>query len=97
MTMKRLSQRILSCFDSQKRVFKKITGSKNNRINLVYIGKIYNSVFHRFRQGKIACGGSILSSRHFLLLPQLPQKVKMALKVAKNDLKIKSHYSNLNL
>jgi hypothetical protein len=45
-------------------------------------------VFHRFRQAKFAYGGSILSSSQFLLLPQLPQKMELALKVVKVDSKI---------
>jgi hypothetical protein len=47
----------------------------------------YNA-FYRFRQAKFANGGLILSSSQFLLLPQLPQKKKLALKVVKIDLKI---------
>jgi hypothetical protein len=39
------------------------------------------SVFHRFRQAKFAYGGSILSSRQFLPLPWLPQKMELASKV----------------
>jgi hypothetical protein len=41
------------------------------------------SVFHRFRQVKFANGGSILSSRLFLLLPQPPLKMMLVIKVAK--------------
>jgi hypothetical protein len=44
-------------------------------------------VFHRFRQAKFDNGGSILSSSQFLLLPQLPQKMKLASKVVKIDSK----------
>jgi hypothetical protein len=39
-------------------------------------------------QAKFAYAGSILSSRHFLLLPQPPQKILLALKVVKIDSKI---------
>jgi hypothetical protein len=46
------------------------------------------SVFHRFRQAKFANDGSILSSRQFLLLPQLPQKMELASKVVEIDSKI---------
>jgi hypothetical protein len=45
-------------------------------------------VFHRFRQAKFAYEGSILGSSQFLLLPQLPQKMELASKVVKVDLKI---------
>ncbi len=46
------------------------------------------SVFQGFSKAKFANGGSILSSSQFLILPQLPQKVKLALKVVKVDSKI---------
>jgi hypothetical protein len=36
-------------------------------------------------QAKFDNGGSILSSSQFLLLPQLPQKMKLASKVVKID------------
>jgi hypothetical protein len=45
-------------------------------------------VFQGFRQAKSANGGSILSSSHFLVLPQLPQKMELASKVVKVDSKI---------
>jgi hypothetical protein len=35
-------------------------------------------VFHQFRQAKFAYGGLILSLSQFLLLPQLPQKMELA-------------------
>jgi hypothetical protein len=37
---------------------------------------------------KSANGGSILSSSQFSILPQLPQKIKLASKVVKDDSKI---------
>jgi len=43
---------------------------------------------HQFGQAKFACGGKVLGSSRFLLLPQLPQKTKLASKVVKIDLKI---------
>jgi hypothetical protein len=46
------------------------------------------SVFQGFRKAKSANGGSILSSGQFLILPQLPQKIKLASKVVKVDSKI---------
>jgi hypothetical protein len=46
------------------------------------------SVFQGFSKAKSANGGSILSSSHFLILPQLPQKIKLASKVVKVDSKI---------
>jgi hypothetical protein len=45
-------------------------------------------VFQGFREAKSANGGSILSSSQFLILPQLPQKMRLASKVAKVDSKI---------
>ncbi len=51
------------------------------------------SVFQGFSKAKTANGGSILSSSQFLILPQLPQKIKLASKVVKVDSKIiRSHY-----
>ncbi len=46
------------------------------------------SVFQGFSKAKSANGGSILSSSKFLILPQLPQKIKLASKVVKVDSKI---------
>jgi hypothetical protein len=46
------------------------------------------SVFQGFRQAKSANGGSILSMSPFLILPQLPQRMKFASKVVKVDLTI---------
>jgi hypothetical protein len=42
-------------------------------------------VFHQFRQAKFDSGDLILSSRQFLQLPQLLQKMKPASKVVKID------------
>jgi hypothetical protein len=58
----------------------------NNNVELVVV--IFNksqlySVFHQYRQAKFDNGGLILSSSQFLLLPQLPQKMKLASKVVK--------------
>ena len=39
--------------------------------------------FHRFGQAKFAYGGQVLGSSQFLLLPKLPKKTKLALKVVK--------------
>jgi hypothetical protein len=46
------------------------------------------SVFQGFSKAKSANGGSILSASQFLILPQLPQKIKLASKVVKVDSKI---------
>jgi hypothetical protein len=46
------------------------------------------SVFQEFSKAKSANGGLILSSSQFLILPQLPQKIKLASKVVKVDSKI---------
>ena len=48
----------------------------------------FYSVFQGFSKAKSANGGSILSSSQFLLLPQLPKKMELALKVVKVDSKI---------
>ncbi len=45
-------------------------------------------VFHQFRPAKFVNGVLILSPSQFSLLPQLPQKTKLASKVVKNDSKI---------
>jgi hypothetical protein len=46
------------------------------------------SVFQGFSKAKSANGGLILSLSQFLILPQLPQKIKLASKVVKIDSKI---------
>jgi hypothetical protein len=46
------------------------------------------SVFQGFSKAKSSNGGSILSLSQFLILPQLPQKIKLASKVVKDDSKI---------
>ncbi len=46
------------------------------------------SVFHGFSLAKFAYCGSILSSSQFLILPQLPQKMKLTSKVVKINQKI---------
>jgi hypothetical protein len=68
-------------------------GSNNfglvHRITLTfctYTSLLY-SVFQEFSKAKSANGGSILSSSQFLILPQLPQKIKLASKVVKVDSK----------
>jgi len=45
-------------------------------------------VFHGFGQAKFPDGGSILGSSQFTLLPQLPLKMMLGLKVVKIDSKI---------
>ncbi len=45
-------------------------------------------VFHWFRQAEFVSGGWILSSSQFLLLPQLPKKMKFAIQEVKIDSKI---------
>jgi hypothetical protein len=45
----------------------------------------FYSVFQGFSKAKFAYGGSILSSSQFLILPQLPQKMKLKSKVVKID------------
>jgi hypothetical protein len=48
----------------------------------------FYSVFQGFSKAKFAYNGSILSSRQFLILPQLPQKMKLKSKVVIIDPKI---------
>jgi hypothetical protein len=48
----------------------------------------FYSVFQGFSKAKSANGGSILSSSQFLILPQLPQKIKLSSKEVKVDSKI---------
>ncbi len=48
----------------------------------------FYSVFHQFMQAKFDYGGSILSLSQFLLLPQLPKKMKLTSKVVIVDSKI---------
>ncbi len=52
------------------------------------IGARSYSVFQGFSKAKSANGGSILNSSQFLILPQLPRKIKLASKVVKIDSKI---------
>jgi hypothetical protein len=54
----------------------------------VFFSLFIYSVFQGFRQAKSANGGLILSSSLFLIMPQLPQKKKLASKVAKVNSKI---------
>jgi hypothetical protein len=63
----------ISCILLLKRTF----DSNNNVKEIIY------SVFQGFRKAKSANGGSILSSSQFLILPQLPQKIKATSKVVK--------------
>ena len=44
--------------------------------------------FHRFWQAKIAYGGLVLGSSQFLILTQLPSKMRLASKLVKIDSKI---------
>jgi hypothetical protein len=46
------------------------------------------SVFQGYSLAKFAYGGSILSLSQFLILPQLPQKMKLKSKVVKINPKI---------
>ncbi len=57
-----------------------------SRFKLKVVKFVY-SVFQGFRKAKFGRGGSILSSSQFLILPQLPQKIKLASKVVKVDSK----------
>jgi len=46
--------------------------------------------FHRFGQAKFPDGGSVLGSSQFSILPQLPLKTMLGLKVVKIDSKIRN-------
>jgi hypothetical protein len=46
-------------------------------------GKYSYNVFQGFSKAKSANGGSILSSSQFLILPQLPQKIKLIISLPK--------------
>jgi len=52
---------------------------------------MFYGVFYGFGQAKFADGGSVLGSSQFTLLPQLPSKMMLSLKVVK----IVSKTSNL--
>ncbi len=73
-------------------LFGALTESPTLRPKLPYIVKKHfvqtYSVFQGFGKAKSANGGSILSSSQFFIMPQLPQKIKLALKVVKVDSKI---------
>jgi hypothetical protein len=52
---------------------------------LTLVGKY--RVFRRFKQAKFDNGGSILSSSQSLLLPQLPEKMKVTSELVKIESK----------
>jgi hypothetical protein len=52
------------------------------------VGSTFTLFKKKLKKAKSANGGSILSSSQFLILPQLPQKIKLASKVVKVDSKI---------
>jgi len=53
--------------------------------------------FHGIGQAKFAYGVSILGWSQFTLLPQLPLKMMLSLKVVKIDSKYSTRFINLNL
>jgi hypothetical protein len=61
---------------------------KKKHYNKLKILSYGYSVFQEFSKAKSAIGGLILSLSQFLILPQLPQKIKLASKVVKVDSKI---------
>jgi hypothetical protein len=61
---------------------------RHKSVSVMSQSKLLYSVFQGFSKAKSANGGSILSSSQFLVLPQLPQKMKLASKVVKVDSKI---------
>ena len=81
--------------------FKNVSKSKQNKYLVAQLEEVhgrgtpvekhlYTSYrgFHRFGQAKFAYSGKVLGSSLFLLLPQLPQKTKLAFKVVKINSKI---------
>ena len=57
-----------------------------------------NRAFHGLGQAKFPDGDSVLGSRHFSILPQLPPKILLNSKVVKIDIKIiKQSYRFVNL
>ncbi len=62
----------------------KVEERKNTFIKTVS----FYSVFQEFGKAKSANGGSILNSSQYLILLQLPQKIKLSSKVVKVDSKI---------
>jgi len=48
--------------------------------------------FHRFGEAKFPDGGSVLGSSQFSVLPQLPPKMMLGLKVVKIDSKISNSH-----
>jgi hypothetical protein len=65
-----------------------VLSKKDPLLILIRYCFICYSVFQGFIKAKSANGGSILSSSQFLILPQLPQQIKLASKVVKVDSKI---------
>jgi hypothetical protein len=62
--------------------------NKNNYSVFQVFSKAKSANGGSILKAKSANGGSILSSSQFLILPQLPQKIKIASKVVKVDSKI---------
>ncbi len=57
----------------------------NNNADCSVVKNWTYSVFQGFSKAKFAYGDSILRSSQFLILPQLPQKMKLTSKVVKID------------
>jgi hypothetical protein len=67
-------------FVEKLKVFESLTSVK--------FSKNIHRAFHRFGQAKFPNGGSVLGLSQFSILPQLPQKTMLVLKVVKIDSKI---------
>jgi len=65
-----------------------ISGSLAFTNNMTGLHKFIYRAFHQFGQAKFPDGGSILGSSQFTILPQLPLKTILGLKVVKIDSKI---------
>jgi len=64
-----------------------ITNLVSLKVNLFY-RIAFNRAFHKFGQAKFVHAGLILGSSQFTILPQLPLKTRVDLKMVKIDLKI---------
>ncbi len=62
--------------------------NKKKGIKPIALSHLPYRAFHRFGQAKFANGGSILGSSQFTLLPQLPLRMMLSLKVVRIDSKI---------
>ncbi len=55
----------------------------NSANHFMYLYSFLYRTFHRFGQAKFPDGGLVLNSSQFSILPQLPLKIMLSLKVVK--------------